>query len=326
MTMRAITIGMVVVIGLLVGTGGRGAHAAGPEVRSKAAVVLDARTGAAIFDKSADDVRAIASTTKIFVAMAVRKAGIALEDYTTITKVDADASKGGSRTRLDVGQQFRNIDLLRAMLISSDNRCPTALGRAVGLDAKGLIAAMNEIARDLGLKKTKFTDTSGLRGNVSTAREMALALREALRDPVLKGIMSTEFATVTSKTGYAKIVYGNTNVPLRAHKFDVIGGKTGYTRAAGYCFITGATLAGREVMVVVLGADGKLTRFADFDRIATWMEAGASGSKVKVGAAASATASADGEATVIDPPKVVVAAAGTAAGAGTSAGTPGKAK
>jgi D-alanyl-D-alanine endopeptidase (penicillin-binding protein 7) len=325
--MRALTIGMVVIVGLLLGIGARPAAAAGPEVRSKAAVVLDARTGAAIFDKGADDVRAIASTTKIFVAMAVRKAGIALEDYTTITKVDADASKGGSRTRLDVGQQFRNIDLLRAMLISSDNRCPTALGRAVGLDAKGLIAAMNEIARDLGLKKTKFTDTSGLRGNVSTAREMALALREALADPVLKAIMSTEFATVTSKTGYAKIVYGNTNVPLRAHKFDVIGGKTGYTRAAGYCFITGATLAGREVMVVVLGADGKLTRFADFDRIATWMEAGASGSKVKVGATATASsASADGEATVIDAPKVVVAAAGTAAGARTAAGTPGKAK
>ena len=275
----------------------------GPEVRSKAAVVIDVRTGAEIFGKDADTVRAIASTTKIFVAMAVRKAGIKLDDWTTITKADADASKGGSRTRLDVGQQFRNADLLRAMLISSDNRAPTALGRAAGLGPKQLITAMNGIAKDLGLKKTVFTDTSGLRGNVSTAREMAQALRHALGDKVLRDIMGTEVATVTSKSGYAKIVYGSTNVPLRAHRFDVVGGKTGYTRAAGYCFITGAKLASREVVVVVMGADGKLTRFADFDRIAGWMEAGAAGAKVKVGSTPTTAAA----------PKVRVEASGEVA-------------
>ncbi len=96
-----------------------------PDVKSKSAVVIDAESGAEIFGKDADEIRAIASTTKIFVAMAVRKKGLDLDGWTTITKGDAKWSRGGARTRLDVGDTFRNQDLLRAMLMASDNRAPT---------------------------------------------------------------------------------------------------------------------------------------------------------------------------------------------------------
>ncbi len=251
-----------------------------PEIKSRSAIVLDAETGAEIYGKEADKVRPIASTTKIFVAMVVRKKGIDLDGWTEIVKSDARAARGGSRTRLDIGKKFKNRDLLRAMLMASDNRAPTALGRAVGLDGDELIASMNRLAKELHLKRTKFTDTSGLRGNVSTAREMAVALRAALEDDVLRRIMSEEYAEVISKDRYAKIGYGNTNQPLVAHRYDVIGGKTGFTNAAGYCFITGARFDGREVMTVFLGADGKHTRFADFNRVASWLERGAPGSKI----------------------------------------------
>lgn len=251
-----------------------------PDIRSRAAVVLDARTGAEVYGKDADSVRAIASTTKIFVAMAVRKKGIELDGWTEITREDAKAAIGGSRTRLDIGQTFRNADLLRAMLMASDNRAPTALGRAAGMSPKQLIAAMNGVAKDLGLKKTRFTDTSGLRGNVSTAREMALALRAALTDPVLAEIMGTTTAEVRSKSNYARIQYNTTNVPMILGTFKVAGGKTGFTNAAGYCFITGATVKSRDYLFVFLGADGKETRFADFNRAARWLDAGAPGAKV----------------------------------------------
>ncbi|KAB2889244.1 MAG: D-alanyl-D-alanine carboxypeptidase, partial [Kofleriaceae bacterium] len=203
-----------------------------PSIRSRAAVVLDSRTGAEVYGKDADTVRAIASTTKIFVAMAVRKKGIELDGWTEITREDWKAAIGGARTRLDLGQSFKNVDLLRAMLMASDNRAPTALGRAVGLSPKELIAAMNGVARDLGLKKTRFTDTSGLRGNVSTAREMALALRAALTDPVLAEIMGTTTFEIRSKSGYAKIRYNSTNVPMIVGPYKVAGGKTGFTNAA----------------------------------------------------------------------------------------------
>jgi len=269
------------VTGLLCLAGATRAHADDPDVRSEAAVVLDARTGAEVYGKDADDVRGIASTSKIFVALAVRQKGLQLEEWTEITQDDVDAARGGARTRLDRGQTFKNVDLLRAMLMASDNRAPTALGRAVGLDAEGLIDAMNEVARELGLEHTRFTDTSGLRGNVSTPRELALALRAALADEVLAEIMTTDTVRITSKSGYAKLDYGSTNQPLLARKHKVTGGKTGYTRPAGYCFVVGAELDGREYVMAFLGGDGKLTRFADFTRVAEWIESGAPGAKVR---------------------------------------------
>jgi len=60
----------------------------------------------------------------------------------------------------------------------------------------------------------------------------------------------------------------------------VIGGKTGYTSAAGYCFITGARFDDREVVMAFLGADGKLTRFGDFNRVAEWLDRGAPGARL----------------------------------------------
>lgn len=258
----------------------RPAHADSlPEIRSRSAVVLDASTGDEIFSKDADEIRPIASTTKIFVAMAVRKK-LDLDGWTTITKTDAKFAAGGARTRLDIGQKFRNKDLLRAMLIASDNRAPTALARAAGLEPDDLVAAMTQVAKDLHLKRTKFTDPTGLRGNVSTAREMAMALRAALADEVIASVMREDSAEVVSKDHYARIHYTSTNQPLVIGKWDVTGGKTGYTKPAGYCFVAGARIEHRAVVMAFLGADGKLTRFDDFNRVASWLDRGAPGSKL----------------------------------------------
>jgi len=267
-----------VIVGVLASTRAYGEDL--PDVKSRTAVVIDRDTGAEIFSKDADDIRAIASTTKIFVALAVRKKGLDLDGWTEITKVDAKQARGGARTRLDVRRVFNNKDLLRAMLMASDNRAPTALGRAAGMTPDQLVAAMNDIAKDLHLERTKFTDPTGLRGNVSTAREMAIALRAALEDDVLREIMGSSFATVVGKGGKPKIGYGSTNQALVVHKYDVIGGKTGYTEAAGYCFVTAARFNGRDVVMTFLGAPGKSIRFADFNRVAEWLAKGAPGSKV----------------------------------------------
>src|SRR5262249_19395903 len=159
---------------------------------------LDAETGAEIFGKDADEIRPIASTTKIFVAMAVRKQ-LDLEGWTEIARVDARYASGGARTRLDIGQTFSNKHLLRALLLASDNRPPTAVGRAAGMNPDELVAAMNAIAKKLHLKRTKFTDPTGLRGNASTAREMAIALQVTLSDDVLRSVMHQDSADVVSK-------------------------------------------------------------------------------------------------------------------------------
>ena len=81
---------------------------------------------------------------------------------------------------------------------------------------------------------------------MSTAREMAIALRAALEDDVLREIMGDPTSRRSSRrVGQPRIDYGTTNQPLVAKKYDVIGGKTGYTDAAGYCFITGGAVRGQ---------------------------------------------------------------------------------
>ena len=253
-----------------------------PNVQSAAVVVLDAKTGAEVWGKGGDDVRAIASTGKIFVAMLVRDQGLDLDGVTTITKTDQQYARGGSRTRLPVGHRFKNGDLLRAMLLASDNRAVTALGRAVGLEPDDMVEKLNDLAKKLGCKHTKFVDPVGLRGNESTPREMALALREALEDDVLAEIMTTRSATIRSVAKRPEVItYNNTNLPLQTGRFPVHGGKTGFNKPAGYCFIVAAEVGGRDLLMSFLGADGKLTRFADFTRGAEWYEAGGKGAALK---------------------------------------------
>lgn len=254
-----------------------------PDIKSAGAVILDYDSGAVIYGKHADDVRPIASTTKIFVAMIVRRRGIDLDAWTEITKVDAAYAKGGARTRLDVGQSFRNVDLLRAMLMASDNRAPTALARAAGLSPSELVREMNALAKELRLTHTRFTDPSGLRGNVSTPREMALAMRRTLADATITSILRTDVAHVRSRSGRINVTYGNTNAPLTQSPYKILGGKTGYTDAARYCFVTGAEIKGKRVLMSFFGAEGKLTRFADFSRAADWMASGGGGGRVSPG-------------------------------------------
>lgn len=244
-----------------------------PNIQAPAAVVIDLDTGEELYAKNPDAVRPIASVGKLFAALAVRHANIALDSVTTILPDDRKIASGGARSRLFEGKSFTNHDLLRAMLIASDNRAVTAVGRGAGLAPDGLIRAMNEQAQKLGLRVTKFTDPSGLNGNVSTPREIAIALRAALADPVLAPILAAHEADVRATDGRTVVHYNNTNVSLRTSRHTVLGGKTGYTDEARYCLAIASTIAGRRFGMVFLGAEGELTRFADFARTADWLAA-----------------------------------------------------
>lgn len=242
-----------------------------PKLASQAALVLDVAGGQDVIAKHADDERPIGSMTKIFVAMALRKKGLDLTAWTTISEDDEASAEGGARTRLEVGETFKNIDLLRAMLMVSDNRAPTALARSVGLDRDGLIAEMNQIAADLGLEHTKFTDPTGIGGNVSTAREIARALEVTLDDPMLAAIMHTRKRRIVSQSGKSRIDYRSSVQPLHDATYKVYGGKTGHTESAGYCMIIDVDIEDHEYVMAFLGGGAKTTRFTDFDTVAQWI-------------------------------------------------------
>jgi D-alanyl-D-alanine endopeptidase (penicillin-binding protein 7) len=244
-----------------------------PVLASPAAVVLDAATGAEIYGKHADDVRPIASMTKIFVALALRRRHLDLERWTEINFDDAKAAAGGAHTLLLEGQAFRNRDLLYAMLLSSDNRVPSALARSVGLSSAELVGELGRIAADLGLSHTRFDDATGIKGNASTAREMALALRETLRDRLLARIMTTRHARVVSRSDEITARYTSTVRPLWESRYKILGGKTGHTDGAGYCLLIEAEISGRLVVIALLGGKTDAARFEDFAHLAAWLNA-----------------------------------------------------
>jgi len=244
-----------------------------PALESPSVIVIDAATGSELYGRHADEVRPIASMTKIFVAMALRRHHLALDQWTEINFDDAKASAGGAHTLLLEGQAFRNRDLLYAMLLSSDNRVPSALARSVGLSIAELLDELRRVAGDLGLAHTRFDDATGILGNASTAREMALALRETLRDPLLARVMTTRHAQVVSKSEEITASYTSTVAPLWDSHRKILGGKTGHTDGAGYCLLIEAEVGGRVVVMAFLGGKTTGARFSDFTKLVAWLEA-----------------------------------------------------
>jgi D-alanyl-D-alanine endopeptidase (penicillin-binding protein 7) len=249
-----------------------------PNIQAESAVVVDLGVGRELLDKHADDVRPIASISKLMAMMVVLERNLDLDAVTEMLPSDRDHAVRGAKSRLPTGLTFTNRDLLHAALIASDNRAVTALGRAVGLDIPAMTAAMNKKARELGLGHTSFGDPTGLDDrNRSTPREVARMLAAALKLPLISEITrkSTYVARSVSKPGYT-VEYTNTDVIARGTRYALLGGKTGYTDLAGYCLAIAARVAdatgqAHDVAMVFLGAHGKLTRFGDFSRTAQWI-------------------------------------------------------
>lgn len=267
-------VALVLLVGLARGAAAAPALPAAPPVASPHVAILDLDDGHALWSRAADDLRPIASMTKVFVALVLRRHGLKLAGTTEITKVDADAAAGGATSDLPRAKTFRNRDLLHSMLLVSDNRVPTALARAVGLSPRALLAELNALAVDLGLTHTTFTDVTGIGGNQSTPREMALALRAALADDVLAKIMTTRRYAYASTDGSHQVTLTSTVRPLWHHRVHVLGGKTGHTTSAGYCMTVAAVLGGRRVVIALMGGAAAGTRYTDFARIADWADAG----------------------------------------------------
>ncbi len=246
-----------------------------PNIQAQAAVVVDLDGGKELFQKNPDEVRPIASISKLMAMMVVLDRKLDLDSITEVLDSDRLLARRGARSRLPVGAKFTNRDLLHAALMASDNRAVPALGRAVGLDPPAMTAAMNQKATQLGLKSTSFGDPTGLdERNRSTPREVAKFLTAALKVPLISEITRKSHYVAHSVGGKRNRVveYTNTDVIARGSRYDVLGGKTGYTDLAGYCLAIAARLdKTRQVAMVFLGAHGKLTRFGDFTRAAQWI-------------------------------------------------------
>lgn len=244
---------------------------ANPEVRSSAALVVDARDSAVLFAQRDDAAMPIASITKLMTALVVLEVAQPMDEVLTITKADRDTLLGTS-SRLAPGVRLTRGELLHLALMSSENRAAHALARNYpgGLDA--CIKAMNARARVLGMADSRFADPTGLSSrNVATARDLVKLVQAASAEPLIRRYSTDERYTVVA--GRQKLEFRNTNTLVTRPDWDIAVQKTGYTRAAGQCLVMDTVIDGRPVVIVLLNSFGKYTRVADVRRIRKWMEA-----------------------------------------------------
>jgi D-alanyl-D-alanine endopeptidase (penicillin-binding protein 7) len=244
-----------------------------PNVQAQASLVVDLQDGEELFSRQPDAPRPIASISKLAATLTVVERGLVLDQLTTVSRADLDVARGGARSRLVEGTTLSNRDLLHAALLGSDNRAVSALGRAVGLSAADLAAAMTSKARELGCKGTRFEDPTGLSPqNVSTPREAIVLLRAVMDHPVL-GPITRRVEYDAHPVGRAPIRYSNTHRPAARSNTVVLGGKTGFNNAARYCLVLAAEVGGRTLGMAFLGTEGELTRFGDVGRVSDWVVA-----------------------------------------------------
>lgn len=245
-----------------------------PNTLSKAVIAIDLDTGEVLFAKNEDEQRPIASISKLAASLAVRKNNIDLEGSTEISSRDAEIARRGSDPHIEVGWKVSNKDLVYSALIASENRAVPAMGRGAGLDETQLVREMNAVAKKLGLKQTTFDETTGLSyNNQSTAREVAVMLKAAMKDKVLADAMTrvTYDIAIVDPVGKS-LTLSNTNRFIHSDgKYKVLGAKTGYNDKAGYCLAVALQTGKRRVAYVALGAAEKMTRYGDVSRMYDWV-------------------------------------------------------
>jgi D-alanyl-D-alanine carboxypeptidase len=147
-------------------------------------------------------------------------------------------------------------DLLYALMLHSANDASVVIAEGVGGSVPGFARLMNATARSLGATDSNFVTPNGLpaANHYVTARDMSLIMREVLRTPGMRDILSTRTTVISPVAGSRKrIPLRSTNRLLWRDDLHVIG-KTGWTREARRCFVGAGSANGREVIVAVLGS------------------------------------------------------------------------
>ena len=243
-----------------------------PSLRSRSAFVYDIDAGQVLVDKNADVVRPVASLTKMVSALPL----VSVEpDLNTELCVSAEQypTRSGARSRLSTGDCMGGWDVLGAALVASDNRAAYALATVSGLGMDGFVERMNEVSADLAMDRSSWSDPSGLEDeNLSTARDIARATVAVASHPVLAPVATAPYWDLY-RTNHAPRRLFTTDRLVGREDIWVLAAKTGYTDTARYCFSTVVqTQSGRRLVISLLGGEGKMTRWADVNRVLDWVE------------------------------------------------------
>ncbi|MFJ1302476.1 D-alanyl-D-alanine endopeptidase [Pseudomonadota bacterium AL_CKDN230030165-1A_HGKHYDSX7] len=234
-------------------------------LRSTTAYVQDLETSTVMFAKNENVVRPIASISKLMTALVVVDANLPMDEVIEVTDEDVDTLKH-TTSRLRVGTRLSRGDMLHLALMSSENRAAHALGRNYPGGLSAFVTAMNAKARSLGMLSTHFVEPTGLSSeNVSSPHDLARLLRATAQRPLIHRYSTdTEYDVEINKRTQT---FRNTNLLVRKPDWDIKVSKTGFINEAGECLVMLARINGRDVAIVLLDSQGKLSRIGDAVRI-----------------------------------------------------------
>lgn len=230
-------------------------------------MLCDAATGRVLYEKSADDIRPVASTQKLLTAMIVAEEGN-LNGKVRVAASDPQCEP--TKLGIKSGEVYRRYDLLKILLIKSMNDVARCLARDNSGSVEEFAVKMNAKARELGMRNSKFVNPHGLTepGQFSTARDMARLALHAYRNRVIRSIISTRALPWRTPSGKS-LTFENTNKLLKY--FGACNGmKTGYTSASGNCLVSSASEGGKHVICVVLGEKKRTAMFSDSYKLMNW--------------------------------------------------------
>ncbi len=241
---------IVLVMIVLINVSSVAAVSEAPEVKAQSAILVESKRGQILFEKDSKSKLHISSANKIMTALlALEKAGTKLDAQVTISK-NALAVEG-STLNLEVGGKYSVEDLVYTVILTSANDSAVALAEYVGGDLKTFIEIMNDKARELKMKDTKFINSTGLydEAQYTTAYDLALLTRFALSNPYFERIFSSQ-AKLWNNQDKVEIITNSNNLFWSYDGID--GGKTGYNEIERQTAITTATRDNMRIISIVL--------------------------------------------------------------------------
>jgi len=241
-------------------------------ITAKSAAVIDRGSGVLLFAYRPDEIMPIASLTKLMTALVFLDHN---PGWDSVYEIKREDRREGGKTLLFLGAKVTAKDVFYLSLVASDNTATISLVRSAGLSEEEFIKEMNKKALSLGLIKTKFSDPIGLNNNnVSTAGEVAKLAKAAFSSEDIRRATLTkeyEFKTLAGKRKRVE----TTDYLLKyfpENGLKIMGGKTGYTDLAGYCFAGEFSHENsKEIITVVLGSLTSGDRFGQTKDLAEWV-------------------------------------------------------
>lgn len=231
------------------------------------AIVIDHETGAVLFDKDPDAVRAPASLTKMMTELialeALERGEVALDD--TLIVASSATKIGGSKIYLQPGEALSFGECLHAMVIASANDAASAIAIHLAGSEASFVGWMNTRAEQLGMARTKYVNPHGLDRNgeqtLTSARDQATLARHLISHPLALRISSSPTTTIRG----GQVVHTTNRLLGQVDGCD--GLKTGYTGKAGFCLASTVCRNETRVVSVLLGAPSSRGRFGESTKL-----------------------------------------------------------